>query len=91
MGFISFSVAQVPRGETSESITSDSESPLGFLLIFAVIAVFSAFRRSKAEGMKVLGFCVGVVLLAIFLPKIGMVIVGLLGLVIVWGLFQSMM
>lgn len=83
--------AQVPRGETGESLAQDAESPLGFLLIFAAIAIFSAFKRSKQEGVKVLGFCIALALLVVFVPKVGMVVVGVLGLIIAWGLFRSFM
>ena len=83
--------AQVPRGESGEALAQDAESPLGFLLIFAAIAIFSAFKRSKQEGAKVLGFCTALAFLVVFIPKMGMVVVGLLGLIIVWGLFRSFM
>ncbi len=83
--------AQVPRGESGEALAQDAESPLGFLLIFAAIAIFSAFKRSKQEGAKVLGFCIALALLVAFVPKVGMVVVGVLGLIIAWGLFRSFM
>jgi hypothetical protein len=83
--------AQVPRGESAETLAQDGESPLGVVLIFAVIAIFSAFKRSKAEGVKVLGFCIGVVLLLIFFPSAGIIVVGILGLMIAWGLIQSLL
>lgn len=75
-----------------EALEQDAESPLGFLLIFAVIAIFSAFKRSKEEGLKVLIFCIALVLLLFFFfPQAGMVVLGVLGLVIAWGLFRSFM
>lgn len=83
--------AQVPRGESVEALAQDAESPLGFLLIFAAIAIFSAFKRSTQEGAKVLGFCIALALLVVFFPKVGMAIVGVLGLIILWGLFRSFM
>lgn len=83
--------AQVPRGESGKALVQDAESPLGFLLIFAAIAIFSAFKRSQQEGVKVLGFCIALVLLVVFFPKAGMIVVGVLGLIIAWGLFRSFM
>lgn len=91
ISMISSANAQVPRGESSEGLSQDAESPLGFLLIFAAIAIFSAFKRSKQEGAKVLGFCIALALLALLLPEIGMLIVGVLGLMIAWGLFRKFM
>ena len=88
---VTYSYAQVPRGESPETLEQDAESPLGFLLIFAVIAIFSAFKRSKKEGLKVLGFCIALVLLLFFFPQAGMIVLGMLGLVIAWGLFRSFM
>jgi len=83
--------AQVPRGESGETLAQDAESPFGFLLIFAAIAIFSAFKRSKQEGAKVLGFCFALALLVVFVPNVGMVVVGVLGIIIAWGLFRSLM
>ena len=83
--------AQVPRGESGEILAQDAESALGLLLIFAAIAVFSAFKRSNQEGAKVLGFCVALALLVVLFPKAGMLVVGLLVLVIGWGLVRSLM
>lgn len=74
--------AQVPRGENGEALAQDAESPLGFLLIFAAIAVFSAFKRSKQEGAKVLEFCTALAFIVAFIPKMGMVVVGVLGLIL---------
>jgi hypothetical protein len=81
--------AQVPRGETPESLAQDAENPIGFLLLFAVIAVFSAFKRSKKEGAKVLAFYLALCLLSALFPSAGLIIVGALGVVIAWGIFKS--
>lgn len=89
MNLIPTAKAQVPRGESPESLAQDAESPIGFLLLFVAIAVFSAFKRSRKEGAKALGFCVGLAILASIFPGAGMVIVGVLGLVVAWGLFKS--
>lgn len=83
--------AQVPRGESAGTLAQDSESPFGFLLIFAAIAVFAAFKRSKQEGAKVLGFCIALALLVLFLPKAGMMVIGVLGVIIGLALFRSLM
>lgn len=83
--------AQVPRGESGEALAQDAENALGFLLVFAAIAVFSAFKRSKQEGAKALGFCIALALLVVLFPKAGMLVVGLLVLVIGWGLLRSFM
>lgn len=73
------------------SMEQDADSPIGFLLLFSAIAIFSAFKRSKADGAKTLGFCVALAALVAFVPKIGMLIVGALGLVIAFGLIKSFM
>jgi Na+/glutamate symporter len=88
-GAVTSAHAQVPRGENSETLAQDAESPLGFLLIFAAIAVFSAFKRNKQEGVKVLGFCIALALLVWLLPQVGMLVIGVLGLMIAWGMFRS--
>ncbi len=87
-GAITSAQAQVPRGESAGTLAQDSESPVGVLLIFAVIAVFASFKRSKREGMKVLGFCIAVVLLVLFLPEVGMIVIGVLGVIIGLALFR---
>ena len=83
--------AQTPRGESEGALAQDAESALGFLAIFAAIAIFSAYKRSKQEGTKALGLCVALALLVAFVPKVGMVVVGALGLIIAWGLFRQFM
>lgn len=84
-------IAQVPRGESVETLDQDMESPLGALTIFALIAVIGAFNRSWADGIKVLGFCTAVVLLLLFVPEVGTAIAGVLAVVIGVGLFWSFM
>lgn len=75
------------RGEGS--IPQESEDPLAFLIIFALIAVFAAFKRSNEEGMKTLGFCVFAALLVAFIPAIGNIVIGILGLIIAWAIIRS--
>ena len=74
--------AKVPRGESHESLSQDAENPIGFLFLFAAIAIFSAFKRSKKEGGQVLAFCIALAFITAFFPSLGLVVVGALGLVI---------
>jgi uncharacterized membrane protein YiaA len=83
--------AQVPRGESGSSYEEDGGGPFVLVFIFAIYAIVSAFKRSRAEGAKVLGFCASVVLLVIYIPAVGMIVVGVLGLMICWGLVRSLM
>lgn len=84
-------IAQVPRGESAETLNQDMESPLGALMIFAAVAVIAAFKQSWVDGIKALGFCTAVALLFLFLPKVGMAIAGVLAVIIGVGLFWSFM
>lgn len=79
--------AQVPRGETGESMSSMLDSAgdvFGFVAIMGLIAIHQAFKESTSAGIKMSSIVLGIVALCIWLPMIGRPIVGLIMLMFIW-------
>lgn len=84
------SIAQTPRGENGHSLSNDSGDLLGFLAIFALIAVYLAFKKSAKDGWKAIGV-LGVLLFVITsFPKVGSFLIAILAISILWVIFKDM-
>lgn len=81
-------VAQVPRGESG---VADGADALGVIWIFAVVAIFAAFKKSQQDGLKTLAFFVVLCGIYAVSPLIGGILVGVFGLVIGIAMFKSFM
>jgi len=87
---ISTAFAQVPRGETGESMADQySDGPLFLFVIIALIAIVSGFKESPDKGMKALGICGVAALFYWVFPAAAAMIIGVAGLIFAYALIRS--